>query len=138
MKGTIIKYEIDNFSGILSVDDFRICYNHNRLLGTRNKSRKPAFIENKMLGCYFIYNEFKEIIYIGKSSNCIRQRLIDHLFRKLSQYPRMVDYNLRQKGIRKEAVYFAFINIEKNMLSVVEPFLIDKYKPKYNVEFNNC
>lgn len=135
MKNTIIKYKIDNFSGLLSVDDFKNHYNSNNF-HWRDERKKTPFIKNNMIGCYFLYNEAKEIIYIGKSVNCIRQRLITHLFSKPSKY---YDdgYKLRHVKKREEAVYFSFITVDKNMVEFVEPFLIGKYKPKYNIQFNN-
>tara|TARA_R110000744_G_C18906941_1_gene510024 strand:+ start:27 stop:467 length:441 start_codon:yes stop_codon:yes gene_type:complete len=136
MKNTIIKYKIDNFSGLLSVVDFKSHYKSNNF-HYRDERRKPPFIKNNMSGCYFLYNEVKEIIYIGKSINCIRQRLIDHLFRKNNGYSHDEAYNFRHDKKQKEAIYFSFITVDKNKVQVVEPFLIDKYKPIYNIEFNN-
>jgi len=136
MKNTIIKYKIDNFSGLLSVDDFKSHYKYNNF-HWRDERKKSSFIKKNMIGCYFLYNEVKEIIYIGKSINCIRQRLITHLFMKHSRYSHDEGYNYRHDKKQKDAIYFSFITVDKNMVQVVEPFLIDKYKPIYNVEFNN-
>lgn len=136
MKNTIIKYKIDNFSGLLSVDDFKNHYKSNDF-HWRDERKKPPFIKNNMTGCYFLYNEVKEIIYIGKSINCIRQRLLTHLFNKNNVYSQDNGYNYRHDKKQKKTVYFSFITVDKNMVQVVEPFFINKYKPIYNLQFKH-
>ena len=53
MNGLKIEYTIDNFSELISVDDF-----------------KELAPKSKVKGVYFLYSIDKELLYIGKSINC--------------------------------------------------------------------
>lgn len=119
MQGLKIEYTIDNFSELIDVSDY--------------KHLSP---KSKNIGIYFLYNENKELIYIGKSSCCIRGRLCNHL---ITETPRPYDdfWNNLILNRRKDIKYFAYSIIEKENVEMVEAFLIRKFKPKYNLEFNN-
>ena len=116
MVGYKIEYEIDNFSGILLV----------------NEDNLPI---NSKIGVYFLYNENKEIIYIGKSVTSIRVRLRNHLFvatpEPYHDYKNELIIN-RRKSIK----YFAYVIVEKQYVDMVERFLINNIKPINNFEFN--
>tara|TARA_R110002020_G_C15834681_1_gene734572 strand:- start:64 stop:549 length:486 start_codon:yes stop_codon:yes gene_type:complete len=136
MKGLKIEYEIDNFSGIINISDWKETYEKLSKMHYRNPLRPKNFIQTKLKGCYFLYNEKKEIIYIGKSTNCIRGRLISHLFTECSTY---LDYSYRHRHNlkQKESIYFSYVIIDNDFIHLVEPYLINKYKPVYNSQFNS-
>jgi|LakMenE01Jun11ns_1017448.scaffolds.fasta_scaffold9802788_2 excinuclease UvrABC nuclease subunit len=116
MLGYKIQYTIDNFSDILLVDENNL----------------PI---NSKIGVYFLYDENKNIIYIGKSVTSIRSRLRNHLF--VSNPSPYDDWrNQRVLENRKLIKFFAYSIIEKNNIDMVERFLINNIKPKLNVEFN--
>jgi excinuclease UvrABC nuclease subunit len=116
MIGTEIKYTIDNFSGILGVSETNL----------------PT---NSPIGVYFLYDENKNIIYIGKSVNSIRSRLRNHLF--VDTPDTYNDENNKQILLRRNNVkYFSYIVVPKDYVDMVERYLIFKHKGKYNVEFN--
>lgn len=116
MIGTRIEYIIDNFSELFLKDEFW---------------EKCA---SNISGVYFLYDENKKIIYIGKSVKCIRQRLNYHCSQDYSIY--LSEYSLQQmKDKRNEVKYLSFIRVSKEFTDMVEIFFINKYKPKYNKEF---
>lgn len=135
MKGLVIKYKIDNFSEIFSIKDWE---KHYRLPTPHwtSKNRKKLFIPTKMMGCYFIYDKDYNIIYIGKSTNCIRSRLANHLLTAISVYNDEW-YQERMLDKRNEACYFSYTEVDKQFVDFVERGLINKLSPKYNLEFNN-
>ena len=133
MVGEKIKYTINNFSGIIEVSKFIDDYHCNNL-HYKHPEKKPNFVKTKMNGIYTLYNKDKEPIYIGKSNNCIRSRLASHLITE----PRTCNDidNLFVKYKRTEYKYFSYIQTEKITTSFLEVYLIEKYKPKFNIEFN--
>lgn len=117
MKGLKIEYTIDNFSDIIDIKDYT--------------SLAP---KSKKTGIYFLYSKEKELIYIGKSCNCIRNRLCNHLITETpSRYNDEVNEKILEK--RKECFYFAYSEMEIEYVDMVERSLIQKYKPKFNFEF---
>jgi excinuclease UvrABC nuclease subunit len=118
MKGFKIEYTIDNFSELISVDDYVE-------LSPKSKTK----------GVYFIYSKDKELLYIGKSICCIRGRLSNHL---ITVTPNRYDDILNEWALkkRKDYAYFAYTIVDKEFVDMVERFLIQKYKPKFNTEFN--
>ena len=118
MKGLKIEYTIDNFSELISVDDY--------------VELSP---KSKVKGVYFLYSIDKELLYIGKSVSCVRIRLCNHL---ITQIPDRYNDKLNEWALkkRKDYAYFAYTIVEKEFVDMVERFLIQKYKPKFNIEFN--
>jgi excinuclease UvrABC nuclease subunit len=116
MVGLKIKYEIDNYSGLIEVAEKNI----------------P---QNKIVGCYFLFDETKQIIYIGKSSSCIAHRLRCHLFIKRNYYLDEIERRLVFEK-RKHYKYFAYCEIPNDWVEIMEVFLIKKYKPKFNYNHN--
>jgi excinuclease UvrABC nuclease subunit len=118
MKGFKIEYTIDNFSELISVDDYVE-------LSPKSKTK----------GVYFIYSKDKELLYIGKSINCVRGRLSYHL---VTATPDRYDDILNEWTLkkRKDYGYFAYTIVDKEFVDMVERFLIQKYKPKFNTEFS--
>ena len=118
MKGFKIEYTINNFSELINVNNYE------------NLAPK-----SKVAGVYFLYSKDKKLLYIGKSINCIRQRLCNHLITK--EPHRYNDYqNEWALKKRKDYFYFAYTIVENNFIDMLERFLIQKYKPKFNFEFN--
>jgi hypothetical protein len=126
MTGTKIEYTIDNFSGLIEVnEDYKITWS--------------TFPLNPVIGVYFLYNENKEVIYIGKSVSSIRQRLNTHL---LAPIPDWTEYgysdlhNSKLTEKRRKTKYFSWIEIPKRYVDMVERYLIYEYKGEFNYEFN--
>lgn len=96
------------------------------------------FFESKiptmMSGIYCLYDAGKNLIYIGKSVNCMRQRLRTHLFTNPSKY--LSDSNLEfLMEIRQKSMYFSFCHIEKKeLIGTIEDLLILKFNPLLNRE----
>ena len=136
MINTVIKYKIDNFSGVKKIDDWRNIYFHNRELSWRSKERKPLFIDKNLCGVYILYNEFKEVIYIGKSKE-IRNRLASHLFHEgILKYMHFHEEK-HFLSKRDDTVYFSYIEVDNQFIDLVEIGLINKYQPKYNLQYNS-
>tara|TARA_R110000851_G_C12679700_1_gene523678 strand:+ start:67 stop:504 length:438 start_codon:yes stop_codon:yes gene_type:complete len=136
MIDTVIEYKIDNFSSIKKINDWKYVYFYNKELDWRSKDRKPLFINKNLCGVYILYNEFKEIIYIGKSKE-IRNRLACHLFQKGAlKYMSFYEEN-HFLCKRNEAVYFSYIKVDNQFIDLVEIGLINKHQPKYNLEYNS-
>ena len=114
MKGFELKYTIDNWSGIMTIDE------------------AWEKVDNKKIGVYFFYNENKELIYIGKSSSAIRQRLNTHCFQRPSEYLKDYQLELLLKK-REEFRFFSYSEVDKDYIEAVEFLLIKNYKPKFNI-----
>ena len=118
MKGFKIRYTIDNFSELISIDDFT-----------------ELAPKSKIKGVYFLYSKDKELLYIGKSASCMRGRLCNHLMTLTpNRYNDHLNDSILEK--RKDYFYFAYTIVETEFVDMVERFLIQKYKPKFNIEFN--
>lgn len=87
-------------------------------------------------GVYYLYNKSDEVIYIGISRNCVRQRLRSHLITDSVQF-NMPYYSLIKKYVmRKDCVSFSFIPLDARRLDTYEREQIRIHKPKYNVCHN--
>ena len=92
-------------------------------------------LESNKFGLYFLYNNNKKVIYIGKASKDIKQRLKYHL--EIENPERYDDFNNKWKlHIRKQYRFFTFIEIEKEFIDITEVLMIKKYKPAFNIQFN--
>jgi len=119
MIGLKLEYEIDNFSGLIEIS-------HENLPTGQKK------------GIYFFYNENKELLYIGKMQSCIRQRLISHLFKEFTGIVEAENYDNRLTlEKRKHYKYFAYSEIPIQFIAMMEIFLIKKFNPIFNYQFNN-
>ena len=132
MKRITINYEIDNHSDVIPINYFIDCISDT----THWRHRKKEYIiKGGLIGCYILYDENKNIVYIGKSSNCIRQRINSHVASKpsifLKQYE--IEYLLMKRNNYK---YFSYITVNKQMVDFVERGLINKFQPIFNIEFN--
>jgi excinuclease UvrABC nuclease subunit len=129
MKGEEIKYTITMHSDIISLD---LLYDEYIVKGNRKEIK---IIKGGLSGCYFLYDENKNIIYIGKAKN-IRQRIISHIFSPVSNY---IDKYQIDKIIekRKKAKYFSYSEIDYRYVDFVEQGLINKYQPILNIQFIN-
>lgn len=131
MKGINITYEIDNHSEIMPIGLFVDCISDTTHW---RKRTKKYIVKGGLIGCYIFYDDNKNIIYIGKSSNCIRQRMNSHITAEPSQYLRKYEEeHLLMK--RKHYKYFSYIEIDKQMVDFVERGLINKFQPIFNIEF---
>ena len=111
--------------------DFTLSFNNYSL---RGKSEIDYSIKPKLSGIYFLLNDEKRIIYIGKSSNCIRQRIFMHLITNPSKYTserELMKFNLK----RHYTKYITYIELNKKDLDLSEILLIKKFKPKYNIQY---
>jgi hypothetical protein len=129
MKGEEIKYTITMHSDIISLD---LLYDEYIVKSNRKEIK---IIEGGLSGCYFLHDENKNIIYIGKAKN-IRQRIISHIFSPVSKY---IDKYEIDKIIekRKKAKYFSYSEIDYRYVDFVEQGLINKYQPMLNIQFVN-
>lgn len=133
MVGTEIKFIIDNFSEIIDVDEWLSYYESNKNVYPRSKV-KPKFIDTKLNGVYILYDYKKQPIYVGKSNNCIRQRLLNHLtFEPKSKDTYEYLFTLYKRNKFK---YFSYIICEDVYTDFLENYFIKKYKTRYNREFN--
>ena len=100
-----------------------------------HRYRKKEFTINpNAIGIYYLYNDKKEIIYIGKAENSIRQRLIQHLFSKPSIY--LTEKEIDKLQTKRDKVkYFSFEEVNKENICLTEILLIQKYRPILNVQF---
>ena len=134
MVGTEIKFTIDNFSGIIDISRWLV-YMKNNNYHHKDPRKKPYMVDTNIKGVYILYDKFKKPIYVGKSQNCVRQRLRSHLETK----PKHYDFyeNLFTLYKRRNYKYFSFIETEKEFAPFLEYYFIKKYKPKFNIEFND-
>jgi excinuclease UvrABC nuclease subunit len=91
-------------------------------------------IATMIRGIYCFYNKEKELIYIGKSVNCIRGRIITHTSPSTSRYFKRGELELFLDK-KSETKYFSFCLIEeKEFIGAIEKILILKIQPKFNIE----
>ena len=134
MEKIILHYEIDNYSEILPLNILDDCRLYSLNTHWRYRTKKHILNTN-LVGCYFLYDENKNIIYIGKSANCIRQRIFQHCFNPYSVY--LEKWELNNMMIKREkAKYYSYVEIEKQMIDFVEVGLINKFKPECNIQYN--
>lgn len=130
-------FRVKNFSGIIAVNDWDKYRKYRDTFNTSNKNYPLPYIELDMIGCYFLLNAQKEVIYIGQSTSCVRNRLMNHLFHTMYNNESFKEsYRLAFFNKQQESIYFAFFEVEKTMVQALEAFLIGMYKPKYNTQFN--
>lgn len=99
-------------------------YNFNKLLISNHISQEHTDVDTiktlkkieDVSGIYYLYDEKKNLIYIGKSTG------LGH--RIISSYKERRAYFFRYSIISNKAD-----------MHILEPYLISKYKPKLNVEF---
>ena len=86
-----------------------------------------------MSGIYRLHDVSGDVIYIGKSNTCIRQRINAHCFQNPSQYlGKHALENLMKK--RTKTHYFSYKAFcDADIEEILE---IRKYKPFFNKEFN--
>lgn len=133
----MVDYRVHNFSGILDIEDWHQHRMHRNEFHPSDKNYPLPYIELDMIGCYFLFNAEQQIIYIGKSTRCVRSRLTNHIFHTMyksgsTKESDILVFNNKQQ----ESVYFAFFEVQKSMVEGLEAFLIATYKPKYNDTFN--
>ena len=138
MIGTKINYTIDNFSGLICLDEYKDFENKNNYHHWRSNLRKESIISKNKSGVYLFYNDNKEVVYIGKTTICLKQRIHHHIINSINKY-------LLNRGDQEESFklykrskykYLSFIEVDKGDTHFVESYLINEYKPIYNIEFN--
>jgi len=130
-----ITYKIDNHSDIISLDLLEDCYVYS--INTHWRYREQEYVlKPGLIGCYFLYDENKNVIYIGKTSVCIRGRVLSHCITELSRY--LNDEEKAKILLKREMTrYFSFIEVDKQMVDFVERGLINQHQPILNVQFVN-
>lgn len=94
-------------------------------------------VKTRTIGVYFLYDKNKEIIYIGKSTTCIRQRLNNHLFQDVSNT--FINENEKEFFLdkRAESCFFSYSEIsEKEFVGAVESVFLNRIETKYNRKIN--
>lgn len=120
---------------IIDIKELSKCYNLSKNLHWRYR-KNIEIIPTKTIGCYFLFDKNKQIIYIGKSKISIRQRIISHLFSNISIYC----WDSEIKSIlqkREKTKFFSYIELLQDDIDITEINLIQKYKPILNRQFNN-
>lgn len=113
MLGLEFKYKIKEFYGPIDIKEFW--------------DKCPI----KIAGCYFLYDKNMELIYVGKSTKCIRQRINLHCYQEPSKY--LFEYQInRIMKMREEVLYFSYTPVKSELCSFIEGSLINKFQPKYN------
>jgi|TARA_R110001606_G_scaffold164275_1_gene308597 hypothetical protein len=138
MIGTKINYTIDNFSGLINIEEYKEYETNNNKYHTTDNRRKKSWIDRNNSGVYLFYNDNKEVIYIGKTTNCLKQRIHHHIINGIKDYLLNIgdieeSFRLYKRNRYK---YLSFIEVDKDDTHFVESYLINKYKPSYNIEFN--
>tara|TARA_R110000796_G_scaffold232080_1_gene350235 strand:+ start:684 stop:1127 length:444 start_codon:yes stop_codon:yes gene_type:complete len=138
MIGTKINYTIDNFSGLIDVEKYKDFNNQNNKHHYRSKLKKNSIISKNKSGVYLFYNNNKEVVYIGKSVNCLKQRIHHHIINVIKDYLISIEdieerFRLYKRNNYK---YLSFVEVDESNVHFVESYLINKYKPLYNIEFN--
>jgi excinuclease UvrABC nuclease subunit len=91
-------------------------------------------VKGNTMGVYFLYGENKNILYIGKSVRCIRQRINAHCYQLPSLY--LEEHQLKQLLDRRETYkYFSYIPMELYDIDRSEVEYIVEHKPKYNKQY---
>jgi len=122
IKGLRCSYTVPHFSGIIPLSEF---YNYEHSM----------YVLTKYIGVYYLYSENMDIIYIGKSIVSIRTRIGQHL-NPSARYRKFDDFLYLMA--KKEAYkFFGYSILPKDDIAIAEPLLINHFKPKFNVEFNN-
>ena len=135
MVGLKFEVKVDNYSGLMCIEELHKCYKKPKYHHL-DKRKKPHYVPTNLSGCYFIHNAQKDIIYIGVSRISIRQRLIGHLLLEPSRYDEHSNHTYYHHLKKTEAKYFSYIVTEKEEAECMEIFLIRKFKPKYNIQYN--
>ena len=130
-----IKFELP--SNLINVNSLKEDYNSTLSFNNyslRSKSDINYSINPKLSGVYFLLNNQKEIIYIGKASNCIRQWILSHLITEPSKYTS--ERELMKLSLKRQYTkYITYIELNKKDLDLTEILLIKKIKPVYNVQY---
>ena len=138
MIGTKINYTIDNFSGLISIEDYKGYEEQNNKHHHTSKLKKKSFINRNKSGVYLFYNDNKEVVYIGKTINCIKLRVHHHIINTLNNY--LIERGDFEESFRlykrNKYKYFSYIEVDEGNTHFIESYLINKYKPSYNIEFN--
>lgn len=133
-----IKYRINNFSGLINIEKYKEYEKQNNKYHYKDKRKKESFINKNKSGVYLFYNENKDVVYIGKTTNCLKQRIHCHIINGIREYllnkgDVEESFKLYKRGKYK---YLSFIKLKECNTHFVESYLINKYKPLYNIEYN--
>ena len=138
MKGTKINYTIDNFSGLICIDEYKDFEKKNNCYHYRSNLKKESIIKKNKIGVYLFYNDNKEVVYIGKTKNCLKHRIHYHIINSIQEY-RLNRGDLEEcfkLYKRLKYKYLSYIQLDEEYIHFIESYLINKYKPIYNIEFN--
>jgi hypothetical protein len=127
-----IEYEIKNMSELISLTKLKNSFFKNN----SNKYLIPLYKS----GVYIFYNNKKEIIYVGRSVNCIKSRVFTQLFSdsSLNEDKKKYCLNDYESTIlkREKTKYISFAEIEIKLVPFVEIGLICKFSPILNKQYN--
>ena len=119
------------FENIFTINNLSKCYNYSINTHWRNR-KKEYLVKPNLIGIYCLYDKNKKIVYVGKSSNNIRLRLIRHLLSEIHKG----DFDFKECIEKREIVkYFSFKEFDKKDIHFIETFLINKYQPKLNKQY---
>ena len=92
--------------------------------------------KTNLKGIYFLLDINKDIIYIGKSTNCIKNRLRSHYFPNIPSYITPQE-RLFIENKKNDSKYFTYIEVNGTNSDIVkmEITYIEKYKPIYNRQY---
>ncbi len=75
----------------------------------------------KEIGVYFLFNKDKKILYIGKSTSCVRSRIRDNI--------------TRNKKLLNKIYFFKVIKATSTAdIAILEMYYINLLTPPYNIE----
>ena len=138
MVGEKINYTINNFSGLINIEKYKEYEKQNNKHHYKSKLKKESIIKKNQSGVYLFYNENKDVVYIGKTINCLKHRIHHHIINGLKEYllnkgDVEESFRLYKRGKYK---YLSYIKLNKGNIHFIESYLINKYKPLYNIEYN--
>ena len=138
MVGEEIKYTIDNFSGLINVQEYKYYNKENNKYHHTSKLKKKNIIKTNKSGVYLFYNDKKEVVYIGKTINCLKQRIHHHIINGIKEYLiNTGDFSESFRLYKRDRYkYLSFIKANEGDVHFIESYLINKYKPCYNIEYN--
>jgi excinuclease UvrABC nuclease subunit len=111
MTRVTINYVTDKISDFIKVDDFEL----------------------KIEGVYLLYDESKELLYIGQTNN-MAQRVKSHISKFITTDRNM--YLVRKNLMSEQYYYVRYFEInEKAIRSCVEEKLIKELDPHFNIEY---
>lgn len=135
IKDIEIKINVKMSSDFLLVEDIRNDYLAGKETHWRDRV-KEYLIKPKQQGLYFLYDNDKNVIYIGKAKD-IRGRIHQHLTSHISGYLKGYEVDkILKKREKTKFVSYSLVD-DYSMIDFMETGLINKYQPILNIQFKN-